>query len=194
MPGRIWKSAEAFLPRVRQAAIAMKATRARRVFWVSDAAEWIDKGISVQLPEAQRIVDIWHARQHIYDAGRTIFGDGTAQAQRWSDRYSAELRRDGGRVVWHSLRSVRYKETARQEGLDALLGYLDRQADRLDYPTYERLGYPISSGGMESFCKQLGQRLKGPGMRWSIPNLNPMAALVCLWTQDEWDNHWKAAG
>jgi hypothetical protein len=47
---------------------------------------------------------------------------------------------------------------------------------------------------MESFCKQLGQRLKGPGMRWSIPNLNPMAALVCLWMQDEWDNYWRKTG
>jgi hypothetical protein len=192
--GAYLESAEEFLPRVRKAAIAMQAARAGRLIWVSDTAEWIDKGIRVQLPDAKRIVDIWHARQHIYDAGRKIFGEGTAEAERWSDRYSAELRRDGGRVVWHSLRRVRYKEPARQEALNALLGYLDRHADRLDYPTYERAGYPISSGGMESFCKQLGQRLKGPGMRWSIPNLNPMAALVCLWTQDEWENHWKAAG
>jgi regulator of protease activity HflC (stomatin/prohibitin superfamily) len=78
-------------------------------------------------------------------------------------------------VVWHSLRRVRHKEPARQEALDALLGYLDRQADRLDYPTYERFGYPISSGPMESFCKQLGQRLKGPGMFFIIPIIESVA-------------------
>jgi hypothetical protein len=191
--GAFLESAEEFMPRVRKAALAMKASLAGRMIWVSDAADWIDKGITVQLPDAKRIVDIWHAHQHIHDAARKIFGEG-AQAQRWARRYGEELRRDGGRVVWHSLRRVRYKEPARQEALDALLGYLDRQADRLDYPTYERFGYPISSGPMESFCKQLGQRLKGPGMRWSIPNVSPMAALVCLWTQDEWDNHWRKAG
>lgn len=192
--GAYLESAEEFMPRVRSAALAMKACRAGRMIWVSDAADWIDKGISVQLPEAKRIVDIWHARQHIHDAARKIFGEGAAEAQRWGRRYGEELRQDGGRVVWHSLRRVRYKEPARQEALNALLGYLDRQADRLDYPTYERWGYPISSGGMESFCKQLGQRLKGPGMRWSIPNVSRMAALVCLWTQDEWDNHWRKTG
>ena len=192
--GAYLESAEEFMPRVRKAALAMKASRAGRMIWVSDAAEWIDKGISVQLPDAKRIVDIWHARQHIHEAARKIFGEGTAEAQRWGRRYSEELRQDGGRGVWHSLRRVRYKDLARQEALEALLGYLDRHADRLDYPTYERFGYPISSGGMESFCKQLGQRLKGPGMRWSIPNVNPMAALVCLWTQDEWDNYWRKAG
>jgi hypothetical protein len=192
--GAYLESAEEFMPRVRKAALAMKASGAGRMIWVSDAAEWIDKGISVQLPDAKRIVDIWHARQHIHEAARKIFGEGTAQAQRWARRYSEELRQDGGRVVWHSLRRVRYKDLAPQGALDALLGYLDRHADRLDYPTYERSGYPISSGGMESFCKQLGQRLKGPGMQWSIPNVNPMAALACLWTQDEWDNHWPKTG
>jgi len=75
--------------------------------------------------------------------------------------------------------------------LAALLTSLDRQAERLDYPTYKSLGYPISDGPMESFCKQLGQRLKGPGMRWSIRNIDPMAALVSLWANDEWDRHWE---
>jgi len=43
---------------------------------------------------------------------------------------------------------------------------------------------------MESFCKQLGQR---PGMRWSIPNVGPMAALVSLRMQDQWNAYWQAA-
>jgi len=93
-------------------------------------------------------------------------------------------------VVWKGLRRVRYKCPARQE---ALLTYLDRQAGRLDYPTYEHLGYPVSNACMESFRKQLGQRPKGPGMRWSTSNLNPMAALVSPWTQDQWDAYWQAA-
>jgi hypothetical protein len=192
--GAYLENAEVFLPRVRQAAIAMKASRARRIIWVADAAEWIDKGITVQLPSAKRIVDLWHGRQHIHEAARLIYGEGTPEAKRWARRYGEELRQDGGRVVWHSLRRVRYQDPTRQKALAALLGFLDRHADRMDYPTYERFGYPISSGPMESFCKQLGQRLKGPGMRWSIPNVNPMAALVCLWTQDEWDAYWRKAG
>jgi len=81
----------------------------------------------------------------------------------------------------------------RQEAGDALRAYLLKNADRLDYPTYKARGWPIPSGPMESFCKQLGQRLKGPGMRWSIRNINPMAALVSLWSNEEWDTHWQAA-
>ena len=192
--GAYLERSEQFVPRFRQAAIAMRAEQARRIFFVSDAAEWIDKGVSVQLPTAIRIVDIWHAYQHVHEAARKIHGEGTSKAAGWADQWCRHLREHGGRVTWWSLRRVRYKDPERQEALEALLGYLDRQADRLDYPRYERAGWPISSGAMESYCKQLGGRLKGPGMRWSQENVNPMAALVTLWSQDRWDEYWSQAG
>ena len=99
----------------------------------------------------------------------------------------------GGWSVWNSLRRVRYKDRERQEALAALLTFLRRNSDRMDYPRYERAGWPISNGPMESFCKQLGRRLKGPGMRWSIGTVNPMAALVSLWSNEEWDTYWHPA-
>ena len=76
----------------------------------------------------------------------------------------------------------------------ALRGYLRRHQDRLDYPHYEAQGCPISSGPMESMCKQLGHRLKEPGMRWSTANVTPTATLVSLWINEEWDNAWRRAG
>jgi len=187
------ESSDRFLPRIRQAARAMRMGRASRLFWVSDAAAWIDKGISVHLPNAIRIVDIWHAEQHVHEASREIFGEGTPRARQWARRYCRELGHHGGWVVWHSLRRVRYKQASRQAALDALLVFLERNADRMDYPSYVRGGWPISSGPMESFCKQLGQRLKGPGMRWSLGNVDPMAALVSLWSTGAWEQHWQEA-
>jgi hypothetical protein len=187
------ETCEQFLPRIRQTALAMHAGRAPHVFWVADAADWIEHGLAVQWPEAIQIVDLWHAWQHVHEASRKIFGEGTPQAAAWAKRYCQELRDYGGWTLWNSLRRVRYRDATRQESLTALLGYLQRNADRMDYPTYERAGWPISSGPMESFCKQLGQRLKGPGMRWSYENVSPMASMVSLWANDEWDKHWKTA-
>mgnify|MGYP007030112761 FL=1 len=37
---------------------------------------------------------------------------------------------------------------------------------------------------MESFCKQIGLRMKGPGMRWNQANVSPMASLVSRWSLD----------
>jgi rubredoxin len=182
-----------FMPRVRRAAIALKAGRAERVFWVSDAAEWINKGIETQLPTAERIIDIWHAWQHVHEASRGVYPDNESKGQSWARRYCADLEAYGGRQVWRRLRHAKYVEPRRQAAVEALRAYLLKNADRLDYPTYKAKGWPISSGTMESFCKQLGQRLKGPGMRWSIAHLDSMTALVSLWTNEEWDTHWQPA-
>jgi hypothetical protein len=48
----------------------------------------------------------------------------------------------------------------------------------LDYAHFRRRGYPIGSGCVESGHKVVVQRrLKGAGMRWAKPHLDPMLAL-----------------
>lgn len=185
--------AQQFMPRVRKAAIALKAGQAKQLFFVSDAASWIEKGVRVSLPTAIRIIDIWHAYQHIHEAARKIYGEQSPQAKSWAKQYCDLLLARGGQGVWDRLRRVRYRASSRQKALEELLGYLRRNADRMDYPFYQAENYPISSGPMESFCKQLGLRLKGPGMRWSTRNVNPMAVLVSLWANDEWNSYWTSA-
>jgi hypothetical protein len=190
--GRAYLEASSeFVPRLRQAAIAIRAGESERMFWVSDAAEWIDKGVQQQLPMAIRIIDIWHAWEHIHKASRDTYPNNQDKAHQWAGRYCEVLEDSGGYALWDRLRHARYAEPDRQKAVDELRKYLHKNADRLEYPVYKSRGYPTSSGTMESFCKQLGQRMKGPGMRWNINNVTPMATLVSLWANNEWDRYWK---
>lgn len=189
--GAALEPAEAFVPRLRQEALAQHADRVQRFVFVSDAAVWIEQAVDEFLPEAEaHVIDIYHARQHIHEAARAIHGEGTEKAERWAERWCERLLDHGGRAVWDRLRRARYRDPPQREALQKLLGYLDRHAERMDYPSYRREGLPISSGPMESTCKQLGLRLKGPGMRWSRDNLDPMAALISLWADNRWNQHW----
>jgi hypothetical protein len=187
------ESAKTFTPRLRQAAIAIQVALAVRLFWLADAAAWIDKGVCQQLPQAIRIIDLWHAWQHIHAAAQAIYPDDEGKARPWARRYCRVLEGKGAWGLLKQLRSLRYAPAARQAALNKLRRYLRKHADHLDYPTYRANDYPISSGPMESFCKQLGQRLKGPGMRWSRANVTPMATLVSLWANDQWDQYWRLA-
>lgn len=190
--GAALEPAEAFVPRLRREALAQDAAEVRRFVFVSDAAAWIEQAVDEWLPEAERhIIDIYHAKQHIHEAARAIHGEGTEKAERWAERWCGVLRTHGGRAVWDRLRRARFQRDEQQEALQKLLGYLDRHAERMDYPRYRREGLPISSGPMESTCKQLGLRLKGPGMRWNRENIDPMAALISLWADGRWDRHWQ---
>ena len=75
-----------------------------------------------------------------------------------------------------------YRELARQTALLELIRFLDKHASRMDYPRHQREDLPIGSGPMESFCKQIGRRMKGPGMFWSVASVTPMAMLVSRWS------------
>lgn len=53
------------------------------------------------------------------------------------------------------------------EAREALIAYVERNADRMDYMWFRSLGYHIGSGAMESLHRTAAQdRLKKPGARW----------------------------
>ena len=52
------------------------------------------------------------------------------------------------------------------------------------YRTYRQRGYVIGSGASESAGKQLAAaRIKGPGMRWNVTDLNALLALRCVFLE-----------
>jgi hypothetical protein len=192
--GAALEDAAAFLPRLRQQALGQHADQVQRFVFLSDAAEWLRQGVAEHLPEARpHVVDIFHANQHLHDAAKAIYGEGTAAAAAWARRWCDELYTRGGQPVWDRLRHTRFDQEHRQAALRQLLEFLRRHAQGMDYPAYRQQKIPISSGPMESTCKQLGRRLKGPGMRWRSDNLTPMAHLLSLWNDRRWDGYWAKA-
>lgn len=190
--GAALEKAEQFIPRLRQVALDQQADLVKRFVFVSDAAEWIRQGVAEFLPEAQEhVIDIYHAYQHVHAAADVVHGQGSEKARCWAKQWCDELYLRGGQAVHDRLKHARFDTPQRQAGLDKLLAYLQRHAPHLQYPRYRQANIPISSGPMESTCKQLGLRLKGPGMRWNIDNIDPMANLISLWNDHRWDQHWK---
>ena len=54
---------------------------------IGDGAEWIWNLAAEQFPGAIEIVDLYHAKQHLCDVAKAIYGPGTDLADRWaSDR------------------------------------------------------------------------------------------------------------
>lgn len=54
------------------------------------------------------------------------------------------------------------------------LAYLDKRVGQMQYPTYQAAGGPSGSGIVESANKLVVEvRLKGAGMHWARPTVNP---------------------
>ena len=63
---------------------------ARRRVVIGDGAPWIWNIAGELFPGAIQIVDLFHAKQHLWDVAKAVYGPGSDMAERWARR-----RRDG---------------------------------------------------------------------------------------------------
>ena len=74
-----------------------------------------------------------------------------------------------------------------REALATLIRYYTTHAARMQYDEYQRLGYGIGSGAVESAHKQVVHaRLRQAGMRWSEVGARRLLALRLLLLNGEW--------
>jgi len=175
-----------FVPHMLKAAQRLGADRAGCRLFLSDSATWIIDAVKERMAGWKHIADYWHACQHLFPPGEELYGKNDPRAMKWSRYWCRRLRLYGASRVADRLRSLSlyYTDLKHQRAVLDLARFFDKHASRMDYPAYEQKGWTISSGPMESFCKQIGLRMKGPGMRWSVKNVGPMASLVSRWSLD----------
>ena len=57
-------------------AIKTKSYKAKQIVFISDGAEWIDRLRERLFPESIHILDFYHAKEHLYNCAKKIFGEG----------------------------------------------------------------------------------------------------------------------
>src|SRR5512137_2183619 len=61
----------------------------------------------------------------------------------------------------------------------------------MQYPAFLAAGWPIGDGAVESGNKLVVEaRLKGSGMHWARPHVDPMVALRNIACNDRWEEAW----
>ena len=163
------------------------STPAARQVVIGDGAAWIWNLAAEQFPRAIEIVDIYHAKQHLCDAAKAIYGPGTDLADQWAKDRCAEL--DAGRLcaIVAALRiHVETTPEARK-----CIHYVFGNRHRMRYPQFRAKGLCISSGVVEAGCKQLGDRLKRAGMRWTVAGANAIIALRCCILSGRFEDFWE---
>ena len=86
----------AFAQRVYREAQRRGFDTADRQVVIGDGAPWIWNVAAEQFPGAIEIVDIYHAKQHLCDVAKALYGPGTDLADQWAKDRRAEL--DAGRL------------------------------------------------------------------------------------------------
>jgi hypothetical protein len=171
---------------------------AKQVCAVTDGAEWEQGFIDLHRREAVRILDFGHAGEYVAAGGQAVLGEGTDACQAWLKETLHELKHGQPDTVLNTLRDMHTEVSARGAGsvaaaatLEKSVGYLEKRRAHIDYARFQALGYPIGSGSVESANKLVVEaRLKGAGMHWAVPHVDPMLALRNIACSDRWEEAW----
>jgi hypothetical protein len=169
--------------------------RAGTVCAVTDGAEWAQGFIDLHRPDAVRILDFPHAAAYVAQAGQVVWGEATEAFAHWLKETLHELKHGSAEAVLQTLRDmhleISLRDAAAATTIQESLNYLEKRRAHLDYARFQASGYPIGSGSVESANKLVVEaRLKGAGMHWARPHVDPMLALRTIACSDRWEEAW----
>jgi len=171
-------------------------TRAGTVVAVADGAAWCQGFIDLHRPDAVRILDLPHAIEHLGRVAQAVFGPGTAAGSEWLGRQAHAVRHGDEDAVLTVLTTLADTPGVGAEARDVVTGvaaYLAARRDQIHYDAFAAAGYPLGSGCVESANKLVVEaRLKGAGMHWARPNVDPLLALRTLLANGRWADEWPA--
>jgi hypothetical protein len=182
---------------LRRQAAQVGLDRADRWVAISDGGAGIEDWLRTYFPRAEAVIlDFWHAAQHLSEWAKALHPDDEAEATRVAEEWCHRLKHEGGAAVLAALRNVAVgRRPAAQEAHRKLVGYVENQAHRMDYPAYRAKGWVIGSGPVEAACKQVvNQRLKVTGARWGEAGADAVCHLRALFRSElgQWDAYWNA--
>ena len=176
-----------FAARVQREASRRGFSEAPRQAVLGDGSTWIWNTTTELFPRATQILDRFHAKEHLSQAGKAIYGD-SPEAKQWIRARYDELDEGHLKSLVHALRShaAQYQE-ARQ-----CIQYIWKNRRRMRYPKFHKQGFCTSTGVVEAGCKiVIGTRLKRAGMHWSVKGANAIIALRCSKLSGRFEDFWE---
>jgi hypothetical protein len=188
------ETAEEFGKRIYLEAWKRGWSRAEKKVVMGDGAEWIWNLAEPYFPGAVQIVDLYHARQHLWELARKLYPNDEGNQKTWIKFHQRRFL-DKGKIekLVGALRSIVSTHTEVAEKIRTEADYFERNAQRMRYPKYRRQHLFVGSGVIEAGCKTvIGSRLKQSGMFWTLRGANAIIALRCCHLNGRFEDYWGA--
>ena len=188
------ETAEEFGRRLYREAWKRGWSRAQKQVVMGDGAEWIWNLVAEHFPEALQIVDLYHARQHLWELARRLYPNDEGKQKSWTKVHQKRLL-DRGRIekLVGALRAIRSRNPEVAEKLRTEADYFERNAERMRYPKFRRQHLFVGSGVIEAGCKTVvASRLKRSGMFWTVRGANAILALRCAYLNGRFEDYWES--
>ena len=188
------ETAEEFGQRLYREAYTRGWGRARLRVVIGDGAEWIWNLAALHFPDAIHIVDLYHARQHLWELVRRLYPNDAGKQKGWMKLHQKRLL-DRGKIekLVGLLRSLKSRNPEVTEKIRTEADYFERNAERMRYPQFRRQHLFVGSGVIEAGCKTVvASRLKRSGMFWTVRGANAILALRCAYLNGRFEDYWES--
>jgi hypothetical protein len=177
-----------FALRVQREATRRGFERAARRVILGDGAKWIWNLATEHFPDAVQIVDRFHAKQHLSDVAKSIYGTGSDLGKQWARERHDELDAGDIEAILAALRVHSPKDDEARKCLD----YVDGNRERMRYAEFRAAGLCTSTGVVEAGCKTaVGTRCKRAGMHWTVAGVDAILALRCCQISGRFEDFWE---
>lgn len=187
------ETAEAFGKRLYLEAWKRGWSRAQKRVLMGDGSEWIWNQAQEHFPGATQIVDLYHAREHLWELARKLHPNDEANQNRWMMVHQDLL--DDGKIeeLVSSFRSMETSQAELAEKIRTEAAYFEKNAERMRYPEFRRQHLFVGTGVIEAGCKTvIGSRCKQSGMFWTVRGANAILALRCCQFNTRFEDYWEA--
>jgi len=187
------ETAEEFGKRIYLEAWKRGGSRALQKVVMGDGAEWIWTLAALHFPDAMQIVDLYHARQHLWEVARKLFPNDQGKQKTWMKVHQKRLL-DKGKIerLVSALRSIASDDPEVAKKIRKEADYFERNAERMRYPEFRRLHLFVGSGVIEAGCKTvIASRFKRSGMFWTVRGANAILALRCSYSNGRFEDYWE---
>jgi hypothetical protein len=168
-------------------------SRAKQRIVIGDGAIWIWNIAEEHFPGATQIVDLYHARQHLWELAGKLFPVDPKQRQRWVIPLKKYL--DAGKIdlLVKTLHGFPPPNPEIAHLLAIQADYFARNAERMQYPKFRADNLFVGSGVIEAGCKTvIGSRMKQSGMFWTVRGANAIIALRCNRLSRKFEDYWDS--
>ena len=160
---------------------------------ISDGAEWIRNIAAIHFPGATHIVDLYHARQHLWEVARLLCPNDLPSQKAWMKVHQKRLL-DKGKIekLVAALRDLPHADPKVIEKIRIEADYFEKNAERMRYPKFRKMHLFVGSGVIEAGCKTvIASRLKQSGMFWTVRGANAILALRCCCLNGRFEDYWE---
>ena len=185
------ETAEEFGLRIYTEAWRRGWSRAKKRVVIGDGAVWIWNLADQHFPGAIQIVDLYHARQHLWELSAQLFPADQPRRKRWMACRLKHLEAGKIEALVKTLGELRPPNPELAKVVSNEADYFARNAERMRYPSFRKQGLFVGSGVVEAGCKEvIGSRLKRSGMFWTVRGANAIIALRCCLLNGSFEDYW----